>query len=575
MSVFGTRHRDYLFGKRQKRNKFSGSHLGNDVLVGGNLEDELSDIAGDNRFYGGQGNDHYFISRTGHNIVADSAGDDRLYLISGKPENDIWYQRAGDDFVLTFFDNTGITGSVTLQNYFLPGNRIEKLGFFDNSRQAQAAKNNPGYRFIALPEKEVQAQRNGSIISAINGRAQAQDNRNHLFLAQAGGVIHRLEGGAGNDRYYLAINVLPYYLHNEGGAGNSVLDAAGQDSLFLRLAPGLSLENSWWYQDDGNLVIFFHHEGYIANKLTLQGYFREGKIEQFYVNGILADDTRQRSLPQPSWEVMMRAINYSGPDKKDGTDADDLITGDSGSNEIHGLAGNDWIYGGAWDDKLYGNHGNDWLFGGAGNDRLEGGIERDYLAGGTGDDWLFGDFDDRGRRTGPGRLGDSDHYFTGFDEGHDHIYDSDGEHDRVHFTQGITLANMHLTRSGTDSDGDGLGDDLKITLSDEHNSITGSVTLVQQFKVTRHACSDSNSKTGRTDVAIRHNRIETIQVAGQDYSAAEFEQWIDKNNLQALASAMASMEERSNGADNPRYVPHPLTHLATVALSVDKSLSLT
>ena len=98
-----------------------------------------------------------------------------------------------------------------------------------------------------------------------------------------------------------------------------------------------------------------------------------------------------------------------GPDKIDGTQADDVITGRSGDDEligwdgddlIHGRAGEDVLFGGEGADRLHGGAGNDVLvgyngadriWGDAGNDEVHGGEGDDILLGREGDDILFGD----------------------------------------------------------------------------------------------------------------------------------------------------------------------------------------
>ncbi|MET3927840.1 calcium-binding protein [Devosia sp. 2618] len=69
-----------------------------------------------------------------------------------------------------------------------------------------------------------------------------------------------------------------------------------------------------------------------------------------------------------------------------GTNFNDVIYGNSGSNNLEGFGGNDIIYAGAGDDNLRGSDGNDKLYGEAGNDRFKGGIGNDTIDGGAGRD---------------------------------------------------------------------------------------------------------------------------------------------------------------------------------------------
>ncbi|MEG3971841.1 peptidoglycan DD-metalloendopeptidase family protein [Microcoleus sp. T2B6] len=83
--------------------------------------------------------------------------------------------------------------------------------------------------------------------------------------------------------------------------------------------------------------------------------------------------------------------NGGGSNPKPPTQGDDIITGNSASNNLTGLGGNDKIYGQDGNDTLYGEAGNDYLNGGPGNDYLDGyasfnRADFDTLEGGTGAD---------------------------------------------------------------------------------------------------------------------------------------------------------------------------------------------
>jgi hypothetical protein len=68
----------------------------------------------------------------------------------------------------------------------------------------------------------------------------------------------------------------------------------------------------------------------------------------------------------------------------------DIITGDTASNNINAGSGNDTVNGGAGNDTVNGGAGNDRLLGNAGNDTLQGGAGNDGLLGGAGSDTLSG-----------------------------------------------------------------------------------------------------------------------------------------------------------------------------------------
>lgn len=70
----------------------------------------------------------------------------------------------------------------------------------------------------------------------------------------------------------------------------------------------------------------------------------------------------------------------------DGTNANDLILGGSGSDTLSGRNGDDCIVGGAGNDDLDGGPGDDILLGGPGNDNLDGRAGADECLGGAGVD---------------------------------------------------------------------------------------------------------------------------------------------------------------------------------------------
>jgi len=83
--------------------------------------------------------------------------------------------------------------------------------------------------------------------------------------------------------------------------------------------------------------------------------------------------------------------NGGGVTSNQPTQGDDIITGNSSSNNLTGLGGNDKLYGQDGNDTLYGEAGNDFLNGGNGNDYLDGyasfnSPDLDTLEGGAGND---------------------------------------------------------------------------------------------------------------------------------------------------------------------------------------------
>lgn len=85
----------------------------------------------------------------------------------------------------------------------------------------------------------------------------------------------------------------------------------------------------------------------------------------------------------------VRIENSAGDYDVYGSDANNILEGNSFSNHLYGGAGNDLLNGGGGHDHLYGGEGNDHLNGGEGNDHLYGGEGDDYLNGGQGSDTYY------------------------------------------------------------------------------------------------------------------------------------------------------------------------------------------
>ncbi|MCR5264975.1 MAG: hypothetical protein K6E29_00095 [Cyanobacteria bacterium RUI128] len=84
-------------------------------------------------------------------------------------------------------------------------------------------------------------------------------------------------------------------------------------------------------------------------------------------------------------------LGGAGNDTIEGNDDDDEISGGSGNDKIYGGAGNDLIYGDSGKDTIYGDAGIDKIHGGAGNDLIYGGAGNDLIYGDSGKDTIYGD----------------------------------------------------------------------------------------------------------------------------------------------------------------------------------------
>lgn len=127
---------------------------------------------------------------------------------------------------------------------------------------------------------------------------------------------------------------------------------------------------------------------------------------------------------------------------------DDILQGDANPNTLYGFEGNDQLYGyggndtldgGVGDDQIYGDDGDDSLYGGSGNDTVYGGSGNDLLDAGAGGDITHG-----------GAGGDT-YVFTSGDKFYSEVNYSDYSVDQINLPVGITLANLYVYRSNSNS----------------------------------------------------------------------------------------------------------------------------
>jgi VCBS repeat-containing protein len=104
---------------------------GANVLDGGAGADTLIGGQGDDTLLGGAGNDYYlFNPGDGADIVVDALGSDTLYIGGSLAEANLEGFRDGDDMIVKVL---GTTDSVTLVNWFVQGDGVNRIEFDDGS----------------------------------------------------------------------------------------------------------------------------------------------------------------------------------------------------------------------------------------------------------------------------------------------------------------------------------------------------------------------------------------------------------------------------------------------------------
>ena len=161
----------------------------------------------------------------------------------------------------------------------------------------------------------------------------------------------------------------------------------------------------------------------------------------------------------------------------EGSDLDDVITGDASANVLDGNAGDDQISGGTGDDTIDGGAGDDAIDGGLGDDHLVGGAGDDTYTVDSGDDTIVvgGGTDSLvmgGRMTGAIRTdedgdGNFDLELTGVSDGE--VYTAtvlDQTND------GLTNVEIDLSDDGVDNPTSYVIDDTLVIGSDEADTLT-------------------------------------------------------------------------------------------------------
>lgn len=145
--------------------------------------------------------------------------------------------------------------------------------------------------------------------------------------------------------------------------------------------------------------------------------------------------------PKPNQPRLKQPQGTNRNDILTGNSQDNTLNGRAGNDRLLGLNGNDTLIGGESNDNLLGQKGNDRLLGGNGSDTLNGGQVSDTLIGGNGDDLLDGG---RGRDLLIGGNG-KDTFVINASGGNNTIQDFQAQ-DRIGLSGGLKQKN--LTFSG-------------------------------------------------------------------------------------------------------------------------------
>ena len=446
----------------------SGGHAEGDVLT------EIEDVWGsrhDDRIFGDGGVDRLF-GGGGYDFLEGGPGADLLdggedggydFRRLGTLRDDVWGDTAGytqSDAGVTVNLATGTTAGGHAEGDTL--RRIENVRGSDHADMLTARDDDPDTPFVAgimPPEGSILwGQKGDDVLHGGTGRDILWGGKGDDTLL-GGEYQDYLEGGAGADvldggdgwdfaAYELSDAGVTVDLeagtasggHAEGDTLTGIEHVAGSahaDTLTARNGDSPFTLGSFLYGVDGDD--------------TLQGgtgidYLEGGAGADVLDGGGGFVNTAMYTLSDAGVTIDLQAGTASGGHAEGdtltgiqevrGSDFDDRLTGDAGSNSFEGRAGADVLDGGdGWDrasywnsdagvtvdlaagtaqgghaegdtltgiervagsrhaDHLIGDDGNNWLDGGAGADTLNGGAGNDWLVGGAGADALDGGAD--------------------------------------------------------------------------------------------------------------------------------------------------------------------------------------
>lgn len=299
---------------------------GETVATGSDQADLISGNALSNTLNGGAGND-VFTPGEGDDTVNGGTGEDTVVFAAGQFE--FTYSVLNDGrFVVTH--TVPMAGQPNLgTNVF---DSVELFAFSDsiNGPMTQAQLTN-----ILTVEQGTQ----GTFPGTDGNDLIAGNNENNSIDGGDGDDF--INGGLGNDELL-------------GGNGDDILAGGGGSDIFNG---GAGFDT--------------------ASFAGLTGP----------VNVVLLPAAQQGGLTLPTGTL---TGNFVSIERIIGSEGNDTIFGDFGSNQINGSRGNDTLRGLAGDDFLLGGNGTDFLFGDLGDDDLQGEGDNDFLISGHGNDNIDG-----------------------------------------------------------------------------------------------------------------------------------------------------------------------------------------
>ena len=394
-----------LIGTGNSLNNVITGNDGTNVLDGGAGNDTLDGGTGSDELLGGKGNDIFFVDNA-QDIVVEAAGEGKdtvfastSYALTAGQEIEALtltgtgnIDATGNEFANVITGNAGdntLTGGLGADTLAggLGNDTYNLTGVADSTDKIVEAANggtdtvNSAFTITlgANVENLVLAVGAGNIDGSgntLDNTIFANDGLNILHggsgndILNAGTAADQLFGDAGDDGLFG--NGLS---HLEGGAGNDTYFLFAGDTVTEAANAGtdtvigdIDFVLTGAFANIENVEVVNHAHTVIGNDLANH---IEGSFNSDTLSGQGGNDT---------------IVDGFGDDTLSGGDGNDVLSGFEDKDTLNGDAGNDTLRGGDDVDVLNGGDGNDTLDGGAGADTMTGGAGNDvYLVDAAGD----------------------------------------------------------------------------------------------------------------------------------------------------------------------------------------------
>ncbi|MBN8992531.1 MAG: hypothetical protein J0H42_30200 [Rhizobiales bacterium] len=320
-----------------------GNSLEN-VITGGDGDDQLFGMDGNDSLYGGKGND-VLVGGTGDDRMAGGAGND-VYLVDSVNDKVVELSVKHDSLRhLVRVDSGGIDEiRTTLATYSLANNasisgNVENLSFIGSGN------------FTGT----------GNALNNVLSGGSGDDT------LRGGDGNDVLRGGKGNDKLF-------------GDAGNDTL-VGGEGADTMSGGKG----NDIYYVDNAGDIVQEGGRVFASNGGSHWGDM--GGIDEVRTTLSNYSLSTSNAATANDFRGIIENLTYTGNGNFEGhgNGVDNVITGGAGADRLFGNAGADTLLGGAGNDSLFGGSGKDILVGGTGADKLTGGADTDRFVFALGD----------------------------------------------------------------------------------------------------------------------------------------------------------------------------------------------